>query len=245
MTDLENAVAFRLFSDKTLPTLTVAEQIAAQVGDEIIKGNLEPGSPLQEPTLADRFQVSRGPVRDAIRILEREGLATIYARRGAFVTELSAQEVAEIFEIRAGLFQIVARKIALRHSAEFLATLRAGVEKLEELAQLENDAAHQYAETSYRLSILSVRNCGNRRLTHMLTALSLQTLRYSYISLGPKSRREASLKLWKSGLLAIERGNAHQLAEVTRQRIEESGNAVIDLLSRATAVHKTIHQRKA
>ncbi|HYG41809.1 MAG TPA: winged helix-turn-helix domain-containing protein, partial [Bordetella sp.] len=74
LTDLENAVAFRLFEDRQhIPTLTVPEQIAAQVGDAIIKGKLLPGDALNEQRLADSFQVSRGPVRDAIRILEREG----------------------------------------------------------------------------------------------------------------------------------------------------------------------------
>ncbi|MCD0501779.1 GntR family transcriptional regulator [Bordetella petrii] len=231
LTDLENAVAFRLFEGRQqAPTLTVPEQIAAQVGDAIIKGKLLPGEALNEQRLADSFHVSRGPVRDAIRILEREGLATIYPRRGAVVTDLSVDEVRDIFEIRVGLLEIVARKIAARHSPEYLATLRAGVEKLETLARLENDQG-RYAETSYRLSILSVRNCNNPRLTQMLTALSLQTLRYSYISLASPQRRRASAALWRKGLDALERGDAATYIAISRQRVEDSGNAVVQRLS--------------
>ncbi len=231
LTDLENAVAFRLFEGRQQsPTLTVPEQIAAQVGDAIIKGKLLPGEALNEQRLADSFEVSRGPVRDAIRILEREGLATIYPRRGAVVTDLSVDEVRDIFEIRVGLLEIVARKIAAHHTPEYLATLRAGVEKLEALARLDDDQG-RYAETSYRLSILSVRNCNNPRLTQMLTALSLQTLRYSYISLAPIERRRASAALWRKGLDALERGDAKTYIAISRQRVEESGAAVVNRLS--------------
>jgi DNA-binding transcriptional regulator YhcF (GntR family) len=80
---LEGAVAFRLFADRDDPTLTVPEQVAAQIGDRIISGRIAPGARIVEQELAVEFRVSRGPIRDAIRILEREGLATIQARRGA------------------------------------------------------------------------------------------------------------------------------------------------------------------
>ena len=86
--------------------------------------------------MADEFKVSRGPVRDALRILEREGLVTLLARRGAIVTELSDTELRELLEIRGGLFEIVVRKIAIHPSAELLRMLTAGVKRLETLADV-------------------------------------------------------------------------------------------------------------
>src|SRR5690554_6400421 len=124
ISELESVVASRLFAGYKLPTLTLREQIAAQISDDIIKGLLPAGAPLNEQHLANSFEVSRGPIRDAIRILEREGMVTIYARRGAVVTNLTVEEVKEVFEIRAGLFEIVARKIADNYTDEFLAVLR-------------------------------------------------------------------------------------------------------------------------
>ena len=127
-------MAFRLFADQSDPTLTVSEQIAARVGDRILSGAMPPGARIGEQELADEFSVSRGPIREALRILEREGLATLLARRGAIVTELSADELRELLEIRAGLFEMVVRKIAARPSPELLAMLEAGVARLETLA---------------------------------------------------------------------------------------------------------------
>lgn len=218
----EGAVAFRLFGDQTVPTLTVPEQIAAQVGDRILDARLPPGARIGEQELADEFQVSRGPVREAIRILEREGLATILARRGAVVTELSADELREIFEIRAALFDAVARRVAAERPPELLAVLRSGLLRLEALADGPNDG-DAYAETTYRLLIITARFCANQRLQRLLAALSLQTLRYSKLGLQSPERRRRSVKLWRQALLALERGDAERLIALSRQRIEESG----------------------
>lgn len=218
----EGAVAFRLFAEGDQPTLTVAEQIAASVGDRIISGALAPGARVLEEELAAEFGVSRGPVRDAIRVLEREGLVTILPRRGALVTDLTAREVREIFEIRAGLLDIVARKVASSRDPDLIAILRAGVARLQRLAQMKDDQG-AYAETSYRLSILTVRACGNQRLARMLVALSLQTLRYAKLSLASPERRKRSARIWAEALDAIEAGDAEWYARLVRQRVEESG----------------------
>jgi DNA-binding GntR family transcriptional regulator len=219
---LEGAVAFRLFADRDEPTLTVPEQVAAQIGDRIIAGRIAPGERIVEQDLAVEFRVSRGPIRDAIRILEREGLATIHARRGAVATELSVDEVGEIVEIRAALLETAARRNVEARSAQLVAMLAAGIARLEELAALEDDGG-QYAETEYRLSIISARACGNRRLARTVTALSLQTLRYSKLGLASRARRRASLALWKASLVALRRGDAAKYVALTRERVEASG----------------------
>lgn len=218
----EGAVAFRLFGDAAVPTLTVPEQIAARIGDRILDGRLPPGAPIGEQEAADEFQVSRGPVREAIRILEREGLATILARRGAIVTALSADELREIFEIRVALFDTVARTVAASRPPELIAVLRSGVARLEALAEGAADG-DAYAETTYRLLIITARFCGNQRLQRMLAALSLQTLRYSKLGLQAADRRKRSAKLWRQALTALERGDAERLIALSRQRIAESG----------------------
>ena len=219
----EGAVAFRLFGDAVVPTLTVPEQIASQVGDRLLDGRLAPGARIGEQERADEFQVSRGPVREAIRILEREGLATILARRGAIVTELSGQELREMFQIRSALFETVARTVAASRPPELMAVLRAGLGRLEALAE-DPGAGDAYAETTYRLLLITTRFCGNQRLQRLLAALSLQTLRYSKLGLRSVERRQRSASLWREALDALERGDAQTLVEVSRQRIAESGD---------------------
>ncbi len=225
----ELAVEFRLFADAAGPTLTVSEQVAAKVGDRIIGGHLAPGARIGEQDLADEFAISRGPVREAIRILEREGLVAVLPRRGAVVTSLSARELLELFEIRAGLFEIVVRKVAAARPPELLAVMRAGVARLEALAD-EPDGGDAYAETTHRLIQISARFAGNERLRRMIAALSLQSLRYSKLGLASIERRRSSVKLWKQASKALEKGDVEQMVLLARQRTEASADEAARLL---------------
>ena len=230
----EHAVEFRLFADAAGPTLTVSEQVAAKVGDRIIGGLLAPGARIGEQELADEFAISRGPVREAIRILEREGLVAVLPRRGAVVTSLSAAELRELFEIRAGLFEMVVRKVVATRPPELLAVMRAGVAQLEALTE-PPDGGDAYAETTHRLIQISARFAGNERLRRMIAALSLQSLRYSKLGLATVERRRRSVKMWKQASRALERGDAEQMVLLARQRTEESAEEAARLLGTAPA----------
>jgi DNA-binding GntR family transcriptional regulator len=238
----EGAVAFRLFADHDEPTLTVPEQIAATLGDRILDGRLAPGERLIEHDIADAFRVSRGPVRDAIRILERERLLAVTPRRGATVSELSAREVREIFEIRGGLNELVARRVVPRRDPELISTFRAGLAHLTALAELENDGG-KYAEITYRLGLIAARACGNVRLHRMLSALSLQTLRYSKLGLASRARRQRSIRLWTDAMDALEQGQTDRYVALARQRIEESGAQAASLLEDAPTARATRTRR--
>ena len=74
--------------------------IAESLRDEILRGAIAPGAPLRQEEVAERFQVSRIPVRDALLRLEAQGLVHVYPNRGAFVVSLSSDEVREIYEMR-------------------------------------------------------------------------------------------------------------------------------------------------
>ncbi len=225
----ERTVEFRLFADSATPTLTVPEQVAAKVADRIIAGLLGPGARIGEQELADEFAISRGPVREAIRILEREGLVEILPRRGAVVTTLSADELRELFEIRAALFEMAVRKVAVSRPAELLAAMRAGIARLQSLAD-DPDGGSPYAETTHRLIQICARFAGNERLRRMIAALSLQSLRYSKLGLASIDRRQRSLRLWKQASRALERGDVEQMVLLARQRTEESANEAARLL---------------
>ena len=220
----EHLVEFRLFADAAGPTLTVPEQVAAKVGDRIITGQWAPGARIGEQELADEFAISRGPVREAIRILEREGLVQVLPRRGAVVTSLSAQELRELFEIRAGLVEIALRKVmGAGVPPELLAITRAGVARLEALAELP-EGGDAYAETTYRLIQIGAHFAGNERLRRMVVALSLQSLRYSKLGLASVARRQRSVKLWRQALQALERGDVERTLWLARQRSQESAD---------------------
>jgi DNA-binding GntR family transcriptional regulator len=79
---------------------TTPDLIADSLRDDILRGDFRPGAALRQEELANRFGVSRLPIRDALFRLEAEGLVDIYPNRGAFVISLSPREVEEIYHLR-------------------------------------------------------------------------------------------------------------------------------------------------
>ena len=82
---------------------TRAEELRLQLADEIVRAVLVPGTALDEITLADRFHVSRTPVREAIRLLAASGIVEVRAHRAAVVARPSANQLADMFESMAEL----------------------------------------------------------------------------------------------------------------------------------------------
>src|SRR3546814_3316555 len=80
----------------------------------IVSGELSGGDRLNETVLAERFGVSRGPVREACRGLERSGLIRFVANRGVFVREMNVKEALELFDVRAALFALAGKTLAPR-----------------------------------------------------------------------------------------------------------------------------------
>ena len=130
----------------------------------------------------------------------------------------------DIFQIRACLFRLVARLLAEQRDPAYLAALEEAIRKLEELTGA-NANADEYARTVFRLSLYSASACGNDRLRNILTALSLQTFRYSRLGLAEPARRKRSLALWKATLAAVRAGDAGRAEEVAGLRVAENGAA--------------------
>ncbi len=95
-----------------LQSNSLAGLVQTEIERLILDGELAPGAKLTEATLADRLGVSRGPVREAFRMLEEAGLVRTEKNRGVFVRDVSVEEALEIFEVRAVMDLYVGRKLA-------------------------------------------------------------------------------------------------------------------------------------
>lgn len=107
----------KLFGSEMKKPQTAADQVANTLREAIVKGTILSGAALRQDDLASRFGVSRMPVRDALRLLEAEGLVSIHPTRGAFVAQMDAVEISEIFTVRELL-----ESAALRLAFPFLTT---------------------------------------------------------------------------------------------------------------------------
>jgi DNA-binding GntR family transcriptional regulator len=211
-------------------TQSLAEQIAARLSERIVSGAYSPGQRIMEQAVAAEFAVSRGPVREALRLLEKDGLVTILPRRGAQVTNLSIAEVKEIFDVRASLNGLRDRGIAEDpERMRILPALEAEVLKLVKFAR-QPELGEDYVETVFRLNRLLTQASRNRRLRSILDSLALQTRRYSQLGLSTPQRRKQSAQNWQRLIKAIREGDGAEAERVARERVLESRDAAIRIL---------------
>ncbi len=131
--DIEPAVALRVKREVSLPAL-----VRAEIERLIETGELAPGDWVNEAMIAARLGVSRGPVREACRGLEQSGLLIVIVNRGAFVREISTEEAAELYDLRAVLFALAGRKLAARITDDDIRSLSYLVERMEVAAEADS-----------------------------------------------------------------------------------------------------------
>ena len=210
--------------------LSLPEQIAAQLAGRITAGSYAPAQRIMEQAVAAEFSVSRGPVREALRLLEKDGLVTILARRGAQVTKLSIPEVKEIFDIRVALNGLRDRGIAedpARH--QLLPMLEAEVAELARLARNERHS-DDYVKCVFRLNRALNAASRSTRLRVILDALARQTLRYSQLGLASELRRRQSVRHWQELVKAVREGDGERAQRAAELRVRASRDEAIKKL---------------
>ncbi|MFF5503544.1 GntR family transcriptional regulator [Streptomyces roseolus] len=148
---------------------TAQQFVLEELRGAITSGELRPGAPIRQDALAARLQVSRVPLREALKALEAEGLVVHHVHRGYFVAQLSLADLEEIYRIRALLeTEAVGRSLALPPDG-FYETL-AGIQREVERAAAAGDVTAM-AEANRRFHFALVEACGMPRLVRMITTL--------------------------------------------------------------------------
>jgi DNA-binding GntR family transcriptional regulator len=209
--------------------MTLPDQIAERIFTAIANGEYAPGERVREERLAEEFEVSRGPVREALRILEKDSVVRILPNRGAHVTQLSAKEVSDIFEIRRNLSGAMIARLTAEEAALQATAIDADVRALDALAQ-DPDGAAAYLETSFRLGRVLREACSNERLCEILASLARQTLRYTQLGLATPARRKESARNWRTMQKALKSGNVEAAAEAVEKLIEDSRREAVKQL---------------
>lgn len=209
---------------ETLLPLSLPEQIADKVCEGIMRGDFAAGQRIQEQVLSQSFRVSRGPVREALLLLEREGLIRIEPRRGASVRRLSVAEVGDLFVIRAALLGLAARLFVERASAADLKSLAEGIARMAAHVKPPGDP-DAYARWSYALSLFMAEKAGNPHLYRMLRSIARQTYNYSRLALRDPARRKDSIARWRKSLARARARDAQGVEALTRSLIDATRKA--------------------
>lgn len=210
--------------------LSIAEQIATQLAEAIINDDYAPGARIHEIAVSEQFQVSRGPVREALRILENAGLVSIQPRRGSIVTDLTVEEVEDIFDIRAVLVGLAARRLAHKCPPETMSQIAERIAELQNITKQDVQDAARYVSISQELSFLLCSGTGSEKLTSIVYSLFHQTIRYTRLGLSTRERRQASAETWAKLLESIQSGAEDEADLTARELVYNSRLMAIKLL---------------
>ena len=166
--------------------------IAEEIGSAIIEGRLNPGADLNSVDLAERFKTSRTPVREAMMLLQKEGLVEILPRRRPRVSKLSIKEVREIYQVRANLYGLVAELIVTQATDEAIQSLQPFLDQMAMAAEKEDLDAYFWPNVAFQDTETTI--CGNQQVKRILDSLMLRMLQLRYLSLSTPGRLKQSLE---------------------------------------------------
>ncbi len=158
--------------------LTLRDTVFNQLRLQILHGELKPGERLMEVALAERLGVSRTPVREAIRMLEQEGLAVLLPRRGAHVASIDNKQLEDMLEARRTLETFTVNAACSHITKAQLAELRQLNAKFREAVESKDVVA--IADTDFIFHEAIAKDSGNERITEILQHLKEQLFRYNY-----------------------------------------------------------------
>ena len=144
--------------------------------EAILKGELQPGERLMELQLASKLGVSRTPIREAIRMLEQEGLAVTVPRKGAEVARMTLKDMEDVLEIREALDELAAQIASERISSEQMNRLMDTKKEFERI--LASGEVKEIADVDVKFHDIIYEATDNAKLVYLLNNLREQLFRY-------------------------------------------------------------------
>ncbi len=197
------------------------ERVAERLRERILAHSLAPGSWIDEQSLATEFGISRTPLREALKVLASEGLVTMKLRRGAYVTEVSERDLAEVFHLLALLESDAGAAVARDASDAQIDELAALHQRLEDTVT-DRDAFFA-ANEQFHLRLLDI--AGNRWRNQMVADLRRVMKLYRHHSLFREGRLDASLAEHREIVAALRARDAERVRRLMQEHLAQGKEA--------------------
>ena len=201
---------------RALSPRALYQEVAERLRQQIFARELEPGSWIDEQKLAAEYGISRTPLREALKVLAVEGLVTMKVRRGAYVTEVSTDDVAQVYRVLGLLESDAAGEVARNATEVQLAELRALHERLEK--QARNRDAFFATNEAFHMMLLDV--AGNRWRKQIVNDLRKVMKLNRHHSLFKQGRLAESLAEHRELMAAIEARDARAATRLMRTHFD-------------------------
>lgn len=217
MNDMKEKIRSSGFKPQVL-----TKQVANLLADLILDGTLPPNRQLVETELQKQLGISRSPLREAFRELEKKGLVVIVPRKGTHVREMTRKDIAENFPVRAALEGLAAREAYTRMTPDNLREMAEVLERMKEAGQARD--REKYFEEHKRFHEIFIENSGSTLLRETLKTLRMHRLwyliTYRYQLLNVDRAIKVHQKIYD--LFASSDTDVNQLESLVRVHIEEA-----------------------
>jgi len=206
----------------------VAKTVAEILRARILQGELAPGQRLIESDLQDELEVSRGAIREAFIQLDADGLVELRHQRGAAVTKLNRQEMADLFAVRERLEGFSAFLAAQNvDEGANRAWLKAQRESWMRSEMLHNEIAHMEENIPFHDGLIQM--SGNGKLIEVLHRMQIPAYRQRFLKLLDSDRRQESVEDHLMVIDAILAGDAAKAEEMMRLHVRRSGELALSI----------------
>jgi DNA-binding GntR family transcriptional regulator len=221
---------------ETLPSLSLVTQVKDRILRAITNGDLLPGQRIVEGEVAQRLGTSRGPVREAARLLEQRGLLVSLPRRGFFVRQFEAKEIEDLYEVREWIEVAAARSATVHASAAEIRSLRLRHGEIVTAAQKKAQPELIDAIIDFHRTICAL--AGNARLMRLFDEIAVEVNQILSVLGVAVDERGLPVEVQASLLEALETRNAalaeHEMSRYVRQAKAE----VLEHYRRRQAAHE-------
>jgi len=210
---------------------TLSGQTTTALREAIIKGDLAPGTKLNEPKLAEQFQVSRGPLREAIRRLVSMGLVTHVPHQGASVATLDLPSVMELYDVREALEGKAAALAAENMQSEEIESLK-NILEMHRNHHASNAGEYLHLDGDLDFHYQIIKGSGNKMLEHQLCDELYHLIRMFRVQTSRfKSRPDTALVEHQQLIYAIEQRNPQMAELVMRHHIVRARESIREFLT--------------
>ena len=199
----------------------LSEQIADHITEKIIRLEIRPGERIMETKIADELKVSRSPIREALRILEKNRLVELIPRRGARVTELSETFIVQLCDILTALFRLMARQCVENATAENLDTIDAAAKRSRDCVAQED--VYGYYTALFDFAVATLKATHNPLLEQLIHELLPNVRRLIYASFSiQKEALERNVDVVMIGNQYLQERNAKMAEEEVTDYIKKA-----------------------
>lgn len=192
----------------------------------ILMGELKPGERLMEIHLANRLGVSRTPIREAIRMLELEGLVTMIPRRGAEVSQITEKNLRDVLEVRRALDALAVELACERITEEEKKALAAACTEFEQATRTKD--AKTITQADVKLHDIIVTAAGNERLTKLVNDMSEQMYRYRFEYIKDETKHQSLIQEHRIIYKSIIKCDKKTASEAVKTHIDNQEKSIIN-----------------